>query len=154
VIREAVRDLLLADEAVTYHTGTRVYIRRGPYGGISNDETPEAFTEDNELHPSLVVVEEVRTRAQDLSGGAPRELYGDQVVAIYAYQQEGYGVIDALMRAAKRVLHRRRAPVSLSPHTWIESVWDSDGPDLIDPALQTPVRVVRFTVRIREEIAS
>jgi hypothetical protein len=153
VIREAVRDMLAADAGVAAITGPRVYVRRGPYGGISNDETPEAFTADGDLRPSLVVVEEVRTRAQDVSGGSPTEIYGAQVVAVYAYQHEGYDHIDALIKACKRLLNNRRG-VPIAPDIWIDSDWSSDGPDQVDPALGRPVRVVRFTVLLREEVAT
>lgn len=151
-VRDHAQERLVAATTVTALVGARVYGRRGRLGGISPDLTPEAFTGDGEILPSLVVVEEVRDAAQATKGGPPLDIHSVHSLAVWCYQHGGYDVVDDLLRAVRGVLHRHTPAGPLAGLVWIDCRWDSDGPDQVDPdiGLDACLRVARFNVTTRE----
>ena len=137
---------LLATPDVANLVGTRIYVRRGAWGGLSRELTPEAYSGDDELLPSIVVTLEARTTAPGRGGFGPDALVATQTIALWCYAQSGYDVIDQMVRAAKRRLNRARdlEPVS-DPVHWIETTWAADTGDVVDPVLDVPLVASRYS---------
>ena len=154
-MRPAVVNRLKAAAGVASLVGTRVYERQGPYGGISRDATPEAFSDpDHELLDSLVVWLELR-RASPEKGMGPETITAEQTIAVAALTAApGFDGCRALLRAVKPVLHRptpKLSPVA-DQVTWVDTRWSNDGPEVIEPELGVPMIVARFTAVIVENL--
>lgn len=152
MIRDHALQRVLATPAVTAITGDRVFTRRGPFGGLSLDETPGAFDGDGDLKPSVVLVEEARVAAEPTKQGPPRALTAVHILAAYCYERGGYDQIDAILAGLKQALHLHAAGPLPSGVVWIESRWASDGPDQVDTGetIRASVRVARFDVTTME----
>lgn len=151
-MRQAVIEALADDPAVAAVVGHRIYGREGPYGGVSRDRTPEAFTPDGDLLPSLVVVLEGRRSTERTNALGPETLPAEQTIAVWALQHEGYDQIKTLIRAVRWRLHRDRLlrPVT-DPVRWVQTLWSDDSPETLDAALGVPAMVSRFRAVITEE---
>lgn len=150
-MRQAIVDHLRANQGVTDLVGQRVYVGRGPFGGISKTTTPEAFNADGDLLTSLVVRLETRDAIPGRPMGADA-LPATQIIALWVYDQHSYDAIFDVVRACKRALHRvQLAPVH-DHVAWTETVWSGDGAEQLDGAFEPPVPVVatRYTATVRE----
>jgi hypothetical protein len=147
-VRAATIAALKASSEVTALVGTRVYPRQGLEGGISNQGTPEAFTAEGDLLPSIVVTLETRT-AETTRGGAPKRIKAIQVIALWVYQARGYDPLWEVVRRAKRVLHRTgpMEPVT-DPVSWLDTDWASDTAELVDQDLGAALIVSRYAALI------
>lgn len=134
-MRPAVINALLASPEVTELVGTRVYGRQGLEGGVNSQDTPEAYTPEGELLPTIVVTLDPRT-AERTRGGAPATIRAHQLFSLWVYQQRGYDELWEIVRRGKRVLHRNRnlTPVK-DPINWLDTDWDTDTAELVDPDL-------------------
>jgi hypothetical protein len=141
---------LLADPTVSAIVGQRVYLARGPFGGISRELTPEAFS-DGDLLTSVVV----RMESRDAIPGRPigGAIVAVQVIALWVYDQHSYDPIFEVIRAARRLLDRAPPPAPVADAVaWAETVWQGDGPEVLDAAMEPPCPVVtsRYAATIRE----
>lgn len=157
-MRPAVIAALAADPAVAGIVGARVYGREGFTGGVSVEGTPEAFTADGDLLPSLVVWLELR-RAIPGGGDAGGFLPAQQTIAVAAlHQGPGYAELRALQRAVKRRLHGaqhrpgERLEAEDEPVRWTDIRWSDDSAELLDPELQVPMLIARFAAVIAENL--
>ena len=156
MIRDHALQRVLATPAVTALTGPRVFTRRGPFGGLSLDETPGAFDTDGDLKPSIVLVEEARVAAEPTKQGPPRALTAVHILAAYCYERGydygGYDRIDRMLAGLKTALHLHAGGPLPSGVVWIESRWTSDGPDQVDTSetIRACVRVARFDITTTE----
>lgn len=157
-MRRAIIDRLLDTEEITAVVGDRVYGREGPYGGVSEQATPEAFTDDGALRPSLVVWLEGRTATTGATRSGRETTTAQQVIAVAVMAERGYGEIRPLVRKVKRALHhpppRALTPVDEPGVAWTDTAWASDSPDLVDPETGRPYVVTRFAAVINEHLGA
>lgn len=149
-MRAAIVAALLADATVAALVGERVYVRRGEYGGVSREATAEAFTDDGALLPSLVVWLETRRNTASADRQGRDTLTAAQGIAVGCMADDGYELVDQLVRAVRGVLHHpspRLLPLE-DAIGWADTRWDSDSGDLIDPALQKPIVVSRYVATV------
>lgn len=143
-MRAAIVKRLRDDAAVQGIVGTRVFERQGPYGGVSRDETPEAFTPDGDLLPSLVVQMEVRSVRPDRPGRSA--IAANQIIAVFAVAQRGYTQQEDALRAVTAALDGLRGlrPLRDTHVRCAEIRWSEDTGALLDPALEVPMLASRF----------
>ena len=154
-MRAAVIARLLGTPAVTAIAGQRVYGRQGPYGGVSKEATPEAFTADGDLLPSVVVWLEGRANGAERDRQGRDTLTARQTIAVGLLEQEGYGHVGQLRRAVKAALHQAQPRLEALEEDgikWADTAWAEDSPELIDPALEVPILIVRFVAVITEQL--
>lgn len=150
-MRQAIVNALLEDAGAAAIVGARVYGAQGALGGISRDLTPEAFSADLDLLPSIVVRMETRSARPDRLGRGV--IAASQIIALWCYEQSGYDLIASVIRAAKQLLHFNASlrPVA-DPVNWTETRWTDDTPEQVDGALGVPVRVSRYQAVIVERL--
>lgn len=154
-MRQRIVQTLRQDPGVSALVGDRVYIGRGALGGISREETPEAFDQMGDVLASIVV--RLETRSADPERPQGRDaLVAQQIIGLYVYDQRDYDRIFAVVRAIRTLLHQPRPigrlkPVS-DPVIWTDTAWFEDTAEQIDQSLNggTPVVTTRFVATIRE----
>jgi hypothetical protein len=143
---------LLDDPAVSALVGDRVYVGRGPFGGISKQVTPGAFDADGDLAVSVVVKLANRDRVAGRTFGRDA-IDATQVIDLWVYDQWDYDRILDVVRACKRRLNGARdlRPVD-DPVRWAETVWTGDGPEGLDQSFEPdlPFILSRYSARITD----
>ncbi len=155
-MRQAVIDHLRRSSDLVEIVGNRIYGRQGLLGGISRDQTPEAFDADGRLQPSLVVVLESRVtrEARDSLG----VISATQTMQVWCLSAYGYEPIKQALRLVRAELHRtanrsvRLIPVDEEGVAWTDTVWASTSPELHDADLQVPTMFSRFDATITETL--
>lgn len=154
-MRQAVIDLLRSTPAVTDIVAGRVYGRQGLLGGVSRDQTPEAFTPDGAVQPSIVVVLESRVTREARDG--IDEVSATQTIQVWAVGHS-YPPVKQALRAARAVLHQtarrgvRIHPVDETTVRWTDTRWTSTSPELYDEALRAPTMFMRFDATVTEPL--
>lgn len=146
---------LLADPDVAAIVDGRVYGRSYLLGAVSEETTPEAFSDpDRDLLTSLVVVLEARVATDRRDAGSADTLTATQNVAVWALDQRDYGRVKDALRAVRRRLHRARdlQPLEEEGVRWAMTVWTDTTPETLDPALQVPAMAARFACTITERL--
>lgn len=161
-MRQAIINRLLADATVTAVVDGRVYSRAGVAGGVSRERTPEAFTSDGEVLPSLVVVLGVRSNRSDTyrAGSSHDDVESVQTIDVWCLASTGpdpYAPIKQALIAVRKSLHGWRSP-SAAPvadttvKAWTSTKWTDTSQELHDAALDAPTMFTRFDALIREAI--
>lgn len=158
-MRAAIIAALQADTELEAIVGGRIIGRLWSSAGITRDDHPGSFTADGDLLTTLVVVMEARTNAdaRDRQGSHSTPagyVTARQGFAVWALQQHGYTELRAALHRVRAVLHRRRdlRPLEEPLRGWPDTVWVDTSPETLDPALQVPAMVSRFSATITEEL--
>lgn len=151
-MREAIIARLLADQAVAAIAGTRIFGCEGQYGGLSQEETPQAFNVDGDVLPSLVV--QLETWAPRAGRQSQTVLEATYTVAVFAVEHHGRAHTRAVSQAVKASLHRLRglAPMHDTHLNLVEITSAGGIPETLDPALGCPMTVTRFAVATTERL--
>lgn len=152
-MRAAIVQLLRQTPAVTNVVADRIFERQGPYGGVSRDQTPDAFGPDGDLLPSLVVQMETRTVRTDRPGRDA--IAATQTIAVFAMSQFGYTAQEDALRAVLSTLDGLRGlrPLDDTHVACAEIRWVEDTGALLDPALEVPLLASRYAavLTVRKE---
>lgn len=149
-MRKAVVEALKADPRVAGIVAGRIYVGVNERGGISRSLTKEAFTQDGELLPSIVVKLGPRVPHEDRTR---QTAWAIQFLELWVYA-ETYEPIYEAIAAAKPVLDFTTTLRPLEDAVaWTETRWDGEPQgEQLDPNLTParPVVMTRYAATVRE----